>query len=91
MQAFLFIILFSVSATAQIIVSVHDWDTYKVLLNGKIQRVRLMNPDAPALDQYFGKVVRDSVAALIALPLKMPCKLWERKIITTPNLKGKCL
>jgi endonuclease YncB( thermonuclease family) len=53
------------TANAQLVVKVIDGDTYKVLLNGKLQNVRLMNVDAPELDQYFGKAVRDSVAKLI--------------------------
>ena len=44
-----------------------DGDTYKVLLNGKAQTLRLQNVDAPELGQYFGKTTSDSVAALIQL------------------------
>lgn len=53
------------AANAQLVVKVIDGDTYKVLLNGKLQNVRLMNVDAPEMDQYFGKAVRDSVSKLI--------------------------
>jgi len=52
-------------ADAQLVVKVIDGDTYKVLQNGKLQNVRLMNVDATELDQYFGKAVKDSVANLI--------------------------
>jgi endonuclease YncB( thermonuclease family) len=50
---------------AQIVVKVIDGDTYKVLLDGKIKTVRLANVDAPELDQYLGKPIKDSVANLI--------------------------
>lgn len=53
------------TAKAQLVVKVIDGDAYKVLLNGKLQNVRLLNVDAPELDQYFGKAIKDSVANLI--------------------------
>jgi len=53
------------AANAQLVVKVIDGDTYKVLLNGKLQNVRLLNVDAPELDQYFGVAIKDSVANLI--------------------------
>lgn len=53
------------TANAQLVVKVIDGDTYKVLFNGKMQNIRLMNVDAPELDQYFGKAAKDCVAKLI--------------------------
>ncbi len=46
------------TANAQLVVKVIDGDTYKVLLNGKLQNIRLQNVDAPELDQYFGKAIQ---------------------------------
>ena len=50
---------------AQVVARVIDGDTYKVLLQGKIETVRLLHVDAPELDQDFGKAVKDSVTALL--------------------------
>lgn len=50
---------------AQVVTRVIDGDTYQVLLQGTIQTVRLMHVDAPELDQYFGKTVKDSVTVLL--------------------------
>lgn len=48
-----------------LVARVIDGDTYKVLLNGKLVTVRLVNADAPEIGQYFGKAAKDSVTALI--------------------------
>jgi len=65
LQIFILILLNCFAVKAQRIMQVHDGDTYKVLLNGKLQTVRLQNIDAPELDQHFGKAARDSVASQI--------------------------
>lgn len=52
-------------AAAQLVVSVHDADTYRVLVDARIRTVRLAHVDAPETNQYFGKVARDCVATLI--------------------------
>lgn len=67
LQTILFILIFCICTSAQLIVKVIDGDTYKVLLNGRVQTVRLQNVDAPELGQYFGKAASDSVATLIQL------------------------
>ncbi len=63
----LFILLFAVCiyANAQIVVKIIDGDTYKVLLNGKIQTIRIMNVDAPELTQNFGVAAKDSIIKLL--------------------------
>jgi micrococcal nuclease len=66
-QLLILILVSCITVHAQLIVQVHDGDTYKVLLKGKVQTVRLQNVDAPEISQYFGKASRDSVAALIGL------------------------
>ena len=53
------------NVNAQLVVKVIDGDTYKVLINGKLQNVRLQNVDAPELGQCFGKNIKDSVTILL--------------------------
>ena len=48
-----------------LITRVIDGDTYKVLLNGKMQTVQSLNIDAPEIGQYFGKEAKENVTALI--------------------------
>jgi len=48
-----------------LVTKVIDGDTYKILRNGKLETLRLMNVDAPETGQYFGSNARDSVAALM--------------------------
>lgn len=59
------LVALSLTVKAQLVVKVIDGDTYKVLLNGKLKNIRLQNVDAPELDQYFGKAIRDNVAKLL--------------------------
>lgn len=48
------------------VVSVHDGDTVRVLLDGKVQvKIRLFGIDAPETSQDFGKVSRDELRGLI--------------------------
>ena len=42
-----------------------DGDTYQVLLNGKKQMIRVLNVDAPELNQAFGLKAKDSLTNLI--------------------------
>ncbi len=42
-----------------------DGDTYQVLLNGKKQMIRVLNVDAPELNQAFGLKTKDSLTNLI--------------------------
>ena len=64
-QTILLSIIISTTAPAQLVVQVHDADTYTLLVNGKLQNVRLENVDAPELKQHYGTNARDSVKALI--------------------------
>lgn len=61
----LFFVFIGCNARAQLVVGVVDADTYKVLINGRIQTVRLMNVDAPELKQHFGRVAADCVSVRI--------------------------
>lgn len=82
------------TANAQLVVKVIDGDTYKVLLNGKLQNVRLMNVDAPELDQYFGKAARDSVAKLIqgsVIALELHSSDIYGRTLVTATFKGMSL
>jgi len=82
------------NANAQLVVKVIDGDTYKVLLNGKLQNVRLMNVDAPELDQYFGKAVKDSVTTLIEgnmIALELHSSDIYGRTIVTATYKGMSL
>ncbi len=81
-------------ADAQLVVKVIDGDTYKVLLNGKLQNVRLMNVDAPELDQYFGKAVKDSVTTLIEgnmIALELHSSDIYGRTLVTATYKGMSL
>ncbi len=94
MQAILLPLIFSICADAQIVVSVHDADTYKVLLNGKIQTVRLLNVDAPELDQYFGKTASDSIATLLLrhkIDLEAQGTDLYGRLLVNININGKGL
>lgn len=42
-----------------------DGDTYQVLLSGKKEMIRVLNVDAPELNQAFGLKVKDSLTNLI--------------------------
>jgi micrococcal nuclease len=46
------------------VVSVHDGDTLTVLVERRVLRVRLVDIDAPELDQHFGARARGSLAEL---------------------------
>lgn len=48
-----------------LVTRVVDGDTYKVLINGKVQKVQLLNIDAPEIRQYFGIEAMEYVTALI--------------------------
>ncbi|HMV80018.1 MAG TPA: thermonuclease family protein [Leptospiraceae bacterium] len=59
------ILLFAEEFTGKV-VSVHDGDTVRVLLDGKVQvKIRLFGIDAPETSQDFGKVSRDELRSLI--------------------------
>jgi micrococcal nuclease len=58
-------IIIATATPAQLVVQVHDADTYTLLVNGKLQIVRLENVDAPELKQHYGTNARDSVRKLI--------------------------
>lgn len=82
------------TAKAQLVVKVIDGDTYKVLLNDKLQTVRLMNIDAPELDQFFGKAVKDSVANFIqgnVIALELHSSDMYGRTIVTAAYKGMSL
>ena len=82
------------TANAQLVVKVIDGDTYKVLLNGKLKNVRLVNVDAPELDQYFGIAARDSVAKLIQgffITLKLHRSDIYGRTIVSATYKGRSL
>lgn len=53
------------SATAQV-VSVHDGDTMRVILNGREERIRFCGIDAPELDQPGGTASRDYLRSRVA-------------------------
>lgn len=63
--AFLAITLTGFCQSNCLVTRVIDGDTYRVLYDGKIQTVRLLNADAPEIGQYFGASARDSVTALM--------------------------
>lgn len=82
------------NANAQLVVKVIDGDTYKVLLNGKLQNIRLQNIDAPELDQYFGKAIKDSVAKLLngaTLLLELRSSDIYGRTLVTATYKGMSL
>lgn len=47
------------------VVSVHDGDTFEVLLNGVKRSCRLTNIDAPEIGQKYGTASRDSLRKLV--------------------------
>jgi micrococcal nuclease len=47
------------------VIRIIDGDTYEVLTNGQVLRVRLLGVDAPEHDQAFGQQATDSVTALL--------------------------
>ncbi|WAL62271.1 thermonuclease family protein [Thermocoleostomius sinensis] len=47
------------------VVSVHDGDTMRVLLNGEEERIRLCGIDAPELKQRLGEASRDHLRSLV--------------------------
>ena len=57
--------MISITTEAQLVVQVYDGDTYKILVNGKLEIIRLENVDAPELSQYYGKFVKAGVSKLI--------------------------
>ncbi len=82
------------TANAQLVVKVIDGDTYKVLLYGKLQNIRLQNVDAPELDQYFGKAIKDSVAKLLEgsmLSLELHSSDIYSRTLVTATFKGMSL
>lgn len=82
------------TANAQLVVKVIDGDTYKVLLNGKLQNIRLQNVDAPELDQYFGKAIKDSVTKLLEgsmLSLELHSSDIYGRTLVTATYKGMSL
>jgi len=47
------------------VVSVHDGDTMRVLINGEEERIRLCGIDAPELKQQLGESSRDHLRSLV--------------------------
>ncbi len=93
-QTLILVVAICFSATAQLVVKVTDGDTYKVLLNGKLQTIRLKNIDAPELDQYLGKTVKDSVAKLIegtTLSLELHSSDLYGRTLVSATYKGMSL
>jgi endonuclease YncB( thermonuclease family) len=64
-QLLLFILLASLTTSAQLVVHVYDGDTYRIIRDGKLQVIRLANVDAPELNQYYGTTVRHAVSNLV--------------------------
>lgn len=95
-QNFILILLATIclQLQSQIVIKVIDGDTYKVLLNGKLQTIRLANVDAPELDQSFGIAVRDSVVSLIkgsTLSLEAITRDLFGRLIVAAKYKGVSL
>ena len=65
LQLLFLIIATSLSTSAQLVVQVHDGDTYRIFHQGKFQVIRLANVDAPELSQYYGRLVKTEVSRLI--------------------------
>lgn len=73
---------------------VYDGDTYKVLINGKLQVIRLANVDAPELNQYYGKLVKSRVSNLILgriVDLEPIGKDRFRRTVANVTVGGKSL
>ncbi len=91
----LILLLFScLFSSAQLVVDVYDGDTYKVLINGKLQVVRLANVDAPELNQYYGKLVTSRVSNLIlgkVVELQPIGKDRFRRVVANVIVDGKSL
>lgn len=70
MRSILFLLLLPLPCFAQLcgkVVSVHDGDTFTLLVDGKRQvKVRLHGIDCPERGQAFGNAAREYVANLIA-------------------------
>lgn len=88
------IVAVCINTNAQLVVKAIDGDTYKVLQNGKLRNVRLQNVDAPELDQYFGKAIKDSVAKLLegsVLSLELHSNDIYGRTLVTARYKGMSL
>jgi endonuclease YncB( thermonuclease family) len=94
MQLLLFILLASLTTSAQLVVHVYDGDTYRIIRDGKLQVIRLANVDAPELKQYYGTTVRHAVSNLVlgkvveVLPIK---KDWYGRTIARVMVDGQRL
>jgi endonuclease YncB( thermonuclease family) len=93
-QLLLFILLVSLTTSAQLVVHVYDGDTYRIIRDGKLQVIRLANVDAPELKQYYGTTVRHAVSNLVlgkvaeVVPIK---KDWYGRTIAKVMVDGKSL
>lgn len=65
LQLIIPILFLSLFCSAQVVVQVYDADTYKVYHNGKFEKIRLANVDAPGLNQYYGNLAKQAVSKLI--------------------------
>lgn len=58
LQTILLMLFFQIGAAAQFVIKVIYGDTYKILLDGEVQHVRLKNVDAPELKQFFERLLK---------------------------------
>ena len=94
LQTILFILFFQIGASAQFVVKVIDGDTYKIMLDGKEQHVRLKNVDAPELKQFYGEQSKNAVKALIeghAVALQVTGTDLYGRLIAKIKVDGMCL
>ena len=94
LQTILFILIFQIAAPAQFVVKVIDGDTYKILLGGEVQHVRLKNVDAPELKQFFGGTAKNAVRALIeghSVAVKVTGIDLYGRLIATIQINGMSL
>lgn len=95
-QKLLLILVMAISqfVFAQTVVKVIDGDTYKILENGTLKTVRLINVDAPELNQLFGKQVKDSITKLLlhqTVTIKFYDKDLYKRIKVHIKIKGMSL
>ena len=94
LSLFILLLFSCLFSSAQLVVDVYDGDTYKVLINGKLQVIRLANVDAPELNQYYGKLVKSRVSNLILgriVDLELIGKDRFRRTVANVTVDGRSL
>ena len=87
-------LLFQIAAAAQFVIKVIDGDTYKILLAGEVQHVRLKNVDAQKLKQFFWETAKNTVKALIdghVVAVQVTGTDLYGRLIATIKIKGRRL